>query len=80
VLARAKLKEARALLLAIPNGFEAAEIARRARELAPDLHILARAHHDDEIRHLESHGVDEVIMGEREIAHGMFRYLGLERP
>lgn len=80
VLARAKLKEARALLLAIPNGFEAAEIARRARELAPDLHILARAHHDDEIRHLENHGVDEVIMGEREIAHGMFRYLGLERP
>lgn len=80
VLARAKLKEARALLLAIPNGFEAAEIARRARELAPELPILARAHHDDEIRHLERHGVDEVIMGEREIAHGMFRYLGLERP
>jgi len=80
VLARAQLQEARALLLAIPNGFEAAEIARRARELAPDLHILARAHHDDEIRHLENHGVDEVIMGEREIAHGMFRYLGLERP
>lgn len=80
VLARARLKEARALLLAIPNGFEAAEIGRRARELAPDLHILARAHHDDEIRHLEANGVDEVIMGEREIAHGMFRYLGLERP
>ena len=80
VLARAKLKEARALLLAIPNGFEAAEIARRARELAPELPILARAHHEDEIRHLERHGVDEVIMGEREIALGMFRYLGLERP
>ncbi|ONN72787.1 YbaL family putative K(+) efflux transporter [Pseudomonas oryzihabitans] len=80
VLARAKLEEARALLLAIPNGFEAAEIARRARELAPELPILARAHHEDEIRHLERHGVDEVIMGEREIAHGMFRYLGLERP
>lgn len=80
VLARAKLEEARALLLAIPNGFEAAEIARRARELAPELPILARAHHEDEIRHLERHGVDEVIMGEREIALGMFRYLGLERP
>ncbi|MDT3719660.1 YbaL family putative K(+) efflux transporter [Pseudomonas oryzihabitans] len=80
VLARAKLQEARALLLAIPTGFEAAEIARRARELAPGLHILARAHHDDEIRHLENNGVDEVIMGEREIAHGMFRYLGLEQP
>ena len=80
VLARAKLKEPRAVLLAIPNGLEAAEIARRARELTPDLHILARAHHDDEIRHLEANGVDEVIMGEREIAHGMFRYLGLERP
>lgn len=79
VLARAKLQEARALLLAIPNGFEAAEIARRARELAPELPILARAHHEDEIRHLERHGVDEVIMGEREIALGMFRYLGLER-
>lgn len=80
VLARAKLEEARALLLAIPNGFEAAEIARRARELAPELPILARAHHEDEIRHLERHGVNEVIMGEREIALGMFRYLGLERP
>jgi CPA2 family monovalent cation:H+ antiporter-2 len=78
VLDRAQVQHARWLLIAIPNGFEAGEIARHARELNPQLDIIARAHYDAEVEHLENNGANLVIMGEREIARGMFLRLGLD--
>ncbi|MBT0728475.1 Kef family K(+) transporter [Rosenbergiella australiborealis] len=59
------------LLLTIPNGYESGEIASAAREKRPDLKIFARAHHDEEVAYLKEHGCDHVVMGEREIAHGL---------
>ncbi|MBT0729671.1 YbaL family putative K(+) efflux transporter [Rosenbergiella nectarea] len=59
------------LLLTIPNGYESGEIAATAREKRPDLHIFARAHHDDEVDYLQAHGCDHIVMGEREIAYGL---------
>jgi CPA2 family monovalent cation:H+ antiporter-2 len=67
----ANLAQARWLFIAIPNGFEAGQIAAQARKLNPDLAIIARAHSDAEVEHLRRHGADSVILGEREIAHGM---------
>ncbi len=66
-----RLDCARWLLLTIPNGYESGEIAATARELRPDIHIFARAHHDDECSYLTDHGCDLVVMGEREIAYGL---------
>ncbi len=71
VLAAANVEAARWLLIGIPDGLEAGQIAQHARALNPDLIIMARAHFDAEVEHLETHGVDVVIMGEREIARGM---------
>lgn len=71
VLAAANVGAARWLLIGIPDGLEAGQIAQHARALNPDLIIMARAHFDAEVEHLEAHGVDVVIMGEREIARGM---------
>jgi CPA2 family monovalent cation:H+ antiporter-2 len=71
VLAAANLGKARQLFIAIPNGFEAGQIAEQARALNPSLEIVARAHSDAEVEHLDSHGADLVIMGEREIARAM---------
>jgi len=71
VLAAANLGDARMLLVAIPNAFEAGQIVEQARAANPRLEIVARAHFDAEVEHLLQHGADIVIMGEREIARSM---------
>jgi CPA2 family monovalent cation:H+ antiporter-2 len=71
VLDAANVKEARYLFIAIPNGFEAGQIVQQSRVLNPGLHIVARAHSNDEVEYLARLSADSVIMGEREIARGM---------
>ena len=70
-LVAANVVGARWLFVAIPNGFEAGQIAAQARALNPALRIFARAHSDDELDHLRAQGADVVILGETEIALGM---------
>ena len=71
VLKAANLVGARLLLVAIPQAFEAGQIVEKARKANPGLKIVARAHFDAEVDHLKSHGANDVVMGEREIAHAM---------
>jgi CPA2 family monovalent cation:H+ antiporter-2 len=71
ILDAANIAAARTLILAIPNGYEAGAIVVRARTRNPDIRVIARAHSDAEVEHLEKHKVDLVIMGEKEIARGM---------
>ncbi len=71
ILVRARIADARLLLVAIPNAFEAGQIVEQARSLNPNLRIVARAHHDAEVEHLEKRGANMAIMGEREIARRM---------
>lgn len=71
VLTAANLAEARTLLIAIPDGFEAGQIVEQGRAANPDLEIIARAHSDEEVEYLQRYGADLVIMGEHEIAHRM---------
>ncbi|MDF2798631.1 MAG: sodium:proton antiporter [Devosia sp.] len=75
VLKLANLGAAEALMIAIPNGFEAGTVVEQGRKLNPAVRIIARAHSDEEVEHLTRHGADTVIMGEREIAVGMLAWL-----
>lgn len=75
VLALAGLERAEALLVAIPNGFEAGQTVEQARQINPGLLVVARAHSDEEVEHLLRYGASKVIMGEREIALGMLKML-----
>ena len=68
VIRAANLAVARCLLVAIPNAFEGGQVVAQARELNPDLPIIARAHSEVEIDHLKKHGATKVVMGEHEIA------------
>ena len=68
VLAATNLTDAKDLVVAIPNAFEAGQIVEQARAANPGLRILARAHFDAEVDYLSGLGADIVIMGEREIA------------
>jgi monovalent cation:H+ antiporter-2, CPA2 family len=79
VLKAANLSQARHLFVAIPDAFEAAEIVKQARAVNPRLHIVARAHFDDQIADLTAHGANAVVMGERELARAMLLYAGVPR-
>jgi CPA2 family monovalent cation:H+ antiporter-2 len=74
VLKAANLGEARLLLVAIPEAFEAGQIVEQGRAANAGLEIVARAHFDAEVEHLLQHGATKVIMGEREIARSMLDY------
>ena len=74
VLMAANLKDARLLIVAIPNGFEAGQIVEQARAANPEIDIVARAHFDAEVEYLSKLGATVVIMGEREIARSMTDY------
>ncbi|MFS8036829.1 YbaL family putative K(+) efflux transporter [Xanthobacter sp. AM11] len=67
----ANLAGARRLILAIPDGFEASRLLRKARQANPAIEIVARAHSDAEVEHLRQSGANFIIMGEREVARGM---------
>lgn len=79
-LGAANLQEARRLILAIPDGFEAGAVLKKVRAINPDLEIIARAHSDAEVDHLRNNGAGFIIMGEREVARGMLAHVLIEAP
>lgn len=79
ILEAANLAQARELVVAIPNAFEAGQVVGQARAANPALHIIARAHSDAEVEHLSGLGANVVIMGEREIARGMLEEINRPR-
>jgi CPA2 family monovalent cation:H+ antiporter-2 len=71
VLDEARPLDAKMAAIAIPNTFEAGEIAAKLRQTNPQLAIVARAHGDTEMAHLLAHGADAAVMAERELAYSM---------
>jgi CPA2 family monovalent cation:H+ antiporter-2 len=71
VVGAANLAAARCLVVAIPDAFEAGQAVEQARAINGTLRIIARAHSEEEIAHLQKHGASAVIMGEHLIAHAM---------
>ena len=71
ILAEANVVQARMLVVAIPETFEAGQIVEQARKLNPAIQIVARAHSDAEVEYLTRRGADRTIMGEEEIARRM---------
>lgn len=77
VLASARIADARLILVAIPERFEAGQIIQQARQLNANIRIIARAHSEDEVAYLEKLGADLTIMGEGEIARRMIEQTGV---
>lgn len=71
VLRQAGIDGAKTLLIAIPEGVEAGAICRRARELNPQLTIVARVHSDEEVADLSLHGADHIVLAEQATAERM---------
>lgn len=71
ILIAANLTAARRLVVTIPEAFEAGQVVEQARVANPSLEILARAHSDAAVAHLDKLGANLVVSGEREIAERM---------
>ena len=78
VLAAANLPAARRLFCTLPEVFEAGQVVEQARAANPRLEIMARAHSDEAVAHLESHGATTTVLGEREIALRMLEKAGAQ--
>ena len=70
-LATANIAQAHALVIAIPDVFEAGQIVEQAKAANPQIRIIARGHSDAEVEHLVSCGATAVVQGAEEIAHAM---------
>jgi CPA2 family monovalent cation:H+ antiporter-2 len=75
VLKLANLSQARNLLVAISNGFEAGSVCESGRKLNPGISIIARAYSEEEEAFLRNLGATAVIRGEREIGKGILTFL-----
>ena len=71
VLAAANVAGARRVVVTTPEAFEAGQIVEQARAANRAVEILARAHSDAAVAHLDTLGADLVVSGEREIAERM---------
>jgi CPA2 family monovalent cation:H+ antiporter-2 len=80
VLKLANLAEARCLLVAISNGFEAGSVCESAHRLNPDITIIARAHSEEEESFLNGLGASVIIRGEEEIGRGILAFIRAEAP
>lgn len=71
LLERLNLKQARQLIIAIPDPFEAGHLVEMAKAVNPAIRVIARAHSAETVKFLRAVGADVVLMGEEELAKGM---------
>ena len=74
VLRAAGIEHARLVVVATPDSFQARRIVEVARELKHGIDLVVRTHSASEFQALEAMQVGRVVMGERELAHGMLEY------
>ncbi len=73
ILEHCSLTTAKMLVITTPDRFQTRRVIERARRLCPQIDIVVRTHHDDELLHLKHLGIDSVVMGEQELANAMNR-------
>jgi CPA2 family monovalent cation:H+ antiporter-2 len=71
ILAEAEIGLARHLVLTAAAGTADAEIVRRAKELNPEIRVVARTQHVHEVPGLRDAGASDVFSGEGEVALAM---------
>jgi monovalent cation:H+ antiporter-2, CPA2 family len=74
VLDLAGVDQARLLVIASPDGFQARRILELARERNPRIAVVVRTHSSSELAYLIRQGVDRAVMGELELALEMTDY------
>ena len=79
-LQEAEIQKAIAVIVAVPNPFEARRIVETARAIKPEIKVLVRAHNDEEMEYFMSQNVDLAVMGPKEVARCIVDYLQQQFP
>lgn len=74
-LREAAIDKAKAIIVAVPNPFEARKIVEAARLLKPEIEVLVRAANDVESDYFQQQNVTLSVMGTQEVARRMVEYL-----
>jgi CPA2 family monovalent cation:H+ antiporter-2 len=74
-LEEALIGKARAIVVAVPDIYEAQRIVKIAREMNPNISILTRARNDKEFDFYKEQNVEHVVIGVKEIAARMMEQL-----
>lgn len=74
-LTEAAIAKAVAVVVCVPDPFEARRIVENARKLRPGIKVLVRAHNDEEMAYFAEENVDLALTGPREIGRRMTEYL-----
>lgn len=74
-LFEAAIANATAIIVAVPNPYEARRIVETARLLKPGIRVLVRAHNDAEMQYFAKQKVDLAVMGPREVGRRMVEFL-----
>lgn len=72
-LREAGLQDARLILVAAPDAWQARAVLARAHQLNPGVEVLVRTHSDEERQFLEEMGAARALYAERELAVSMSR-------
>lgn len=75
VLQEAGIEKATAIVIAVPDSFEAGRIVETARSLKPAIKILVRAHNEAELSRFTRHKADLVLSGPQEVGRRMAEYI-----
>lgn len=78
-LREAAIAKAVALVVAVPDPFEARRIVDMARKIKPELKILVRAHNEEERDFFIGQNIDMAITGPRAVGQHMAAYLNAMR-
>ncbi|MGB4058304.1 MAG: cation:proton antiporter [Alphaproteobacteria bacterium] len=78
-LREAAINKAVALVVAVPDPFEARRVVETARRIRPTLKILVRAHNEEERDYFIGQNIDLAVTGPRAIGMQMANYLNAMR-
>lgn len=74
-LLEAAIDKAVAIIVAVPNPYEARRIVEAARLVKPLIKVLVRAHNDEEMHYFAQQKVDLSVMGPREVGRRMVEFV-----
>ncbi|MCE9506888.1 MAG: Kef family K(+) transporter [Alphaproteobacteria bacterium] len=75
VLHEAAIQKAFAIVVTVPDPFEARRIVDAARTLNPSIKVLVKAQNDEEMQYFTRRNIDLVVAAPREIGRRMIEYL-----
>jgi monovalent cation:H+ antiporter-2, CPA2 family len=74
-LSEAAIQKAFAIVVTVPDPFEARHIVENARKLKPSIKVVVKAQNDEELAYFENYKVDLAVAAPREIGRRMIEYI-----